>query len=345
MYLLQMNVPATLVVTGVPVDVTSTSISLIDGWNWIGYLPQSPGDVSSALAGIGLQGLFIGSQTDGTSTNYDAIPEYAEFGLGWSGALTTLEPGIGYKLQMNGDGELVYPEFDDGAARAENKRAVVLTETISDWDFNYGDYQYVGTITVSIDSREDFDGDVVGVFVDGECRGIAERMSFPYPYDDTHFYIIQAYSNVASGEEMTFRYYDKSHDEVIEYIETVDFSDIISDINNNIVENNGFDSFGLSRIARSAPEQYSLSDAYPNPFNPTTTLSFSVKTEGHINLSIYDMTGRLVKTLVDMDLKQGYHSMVWNGMDNNGHAVSSGMYIYALQGEGVSISKKMVLMK
>ena len=49
--------------------------------------------------------------------------------------------------------------------------------------------------------------------------------------------------------------------------------------------------------------------------------------------------------LVDGNMEQGYHSMVWNGMDSNGYAVSSGMYIYALQGEGVSITKKMMLMK
>ena len=112
-----------------------------------------------------------------------------------------------------------------------------------------------------------------------------------------------------------------------------------------MVVGNGFDTFDLSRKALPAPEEYSLSDAYPNPFNPTTTLSFSVPTEGVVSLNIYDMTGRLVSTLVDGNLEQGYHSITWNGMDNNNHAVSSGMYIYSLNGEGVSITKKMVLMK
>ena len=126
--------------------------------------------------------------------------------------------------------------------------------------------------------------------------------------------------------------------EVVEYTETVEFT-------NNMVIGDGFNTMPLSRIARPAPEQYSLSDAYPNPFNPTTTLSFSVPTEGVMSLNIYDMMGRLVSTLVDGNLKQGYHSITWNGMDSNGHAVSSGMYIYSLKGEGVSITKKMVMMK
>ena len=112
-----------------------------------------------------------------------------------------------------------------------------------------------------------------------------------------------------------------------------------------MVEGDGFNTMPLSREVRISPEEYSLSDAYPNPFNPTTTLSFTVPIEGVVSLNIYDMTGRLVSTLVDGNLKQGYHSFTWNGMDSNGYAVSSGMYIYSLKAEGISITKKMVMMK
>ena len=112
-----------------------------------------------------------------------------------------------------------------------------------------------------------------------------------------------------------------------------------------MIVGDGFNTFGLSRVALPTPVEYSLSDAYPNPFNPTTTLTFSVPMEGFVSLNIYDITGRLVSTLVDGNLEQGYHSIIWNGMDSNGHAVSSGMYIYSLKGEGVSITKKMVMMK
>jgi len=331
MYLLKMNEAATLTVTGIPVDLLSTPISLITGWNWLGYLPQNPGDIATALASIGDAAEFINSQASGSSTNY---PDY---GI-WAGSLVTLEPGIGYLLKMNAPGELIYPEFDGfGVSRVAvaNKQPVQLSPTIKSWDFNYADYEFIGTITASIENRDDGDGDIVGVFVDGECRGLAERMLFSL--DHSYHYIIQVYSNV-EGEELTFKYYDKSNDEVVDYSKTIEFT-------NNMVVGDGFNTMLLSREARIAPEEYSLSDAYPNPFNPTTTLSFSVPTEGVMSLNIYDMTGRLVSTLVDGNLKQGYHSITWNGMDSNGHAVSSGMYIYSLKGEGVSITKKMVMMK
>jgi hypothetical protein len=166
MYKLQMTAAADLVITGVSVDVASTPISLIAGWNWIGYLPQNAGSLDEALVSVGDDATFISSQTSGTAQNYG---DY-----GWYGALTTLEPGNGYLLDMSGPGELVYPEFDAMARLDANKQEVVLKDAISDWDFHYGDYGFIGTISASIDSREDFDDDVIGVFVFDECRGLAE---------------------------------------------------------------------------------------------------------------------------------------------------------------------------
>ena len=93
------------------------------------------------------------------------------------------------------------------------------------------------------------------------------------------------------------------------------------------------------------PEEYALSQNYPNPFNPSTTISFSVPVEGNVVLSIYDITGRLVSTLVDKNMSDGYHQVTWDSKDMTGSSVSAGLYIYSLQAEGVSLTRKMVLMK
>ena len=93
------------------------------------------------------------------------------------------------------------------------------------------------------------------------------------------------------------------------------------------------------------PDEYTLSQNYPNPFNPSTTISFSVPVEGNVVLSIYDITGRLVTTLVDDNMSSGYHSVNWGGVDILGENVSAGLYIYSLQAEGVALTRKMVLMK
>ena len=76
---------ATLTITGLPADVASTPIDLIAGYNWIGYLPQNPGNISTALASLDDNAIFITSQAFGSSTYY---PDY---GI-WAGSLVTLNP-------------------------------------------------------------------------------------------------------------------------------------------------------------------------------------------------------------------------------------------------------------
>ena len=93
------------------------------------------------------------------------------------------------------------------------------------------------------------------------------------------------------------------------------------------------------------PEEIGLTQNYPNPFNPSTTISFSLPVDESVTLSVYDITGRLVSTLIDGSLSAGYHDVTWDGRDMYGSSVSAGLYIYTLQTEGVSLNRKMMLMK
>ncbi|MCL2063849.1 MAG: leucine-rich repeat protein [Candidatus Cloacimonetes bacterium] len=84
---------------------------------------------------------------------------------------------------------------------------------------------------------------------------------------------------------------------------------------------------------------------YPNPFNPETAIRFSLSNSGHVRMDIFNIRGSLVRTLVDNEMNQGSHTVVWNGKDNNGQQVSSGIYFYQMRiGDYLSI-KRMVLMK
>ncbi|MAR30114.1 MAG: hypothetical protein CMG24_04185, partial [Candidatus Marinimicrobia bacterium] len=67
--------------------------------------------------------------------------------------------------------------------------------------------------------------------------------------------------------------------------------------------------------------------------------------DGHVTLNVYDITGRLISTLVDGYVDSGYHSVMWNGIDDNGKMVAAGIYFYTLQGESSSMTRKMVYMK
>jgi hypothetical protein len=88
-----------------------------------------------------------------------------------------------------------------------------------------------------------------------------------------------------------------------------------------------------------------LGNNYPNPFNPTTTIEYSIMNDSHVNLSIYNVNGQLVSTLVDELKVGGAHKTVWDGRNNRGKPVASGVYFYKLRTSGFTKSKKLVILR
>jgi hypothetical protein len=84
---------------------------------------------------------------------------------------------------------------------------------------------------------------------------------------------------------------------------------------------------------------------YPNPFNPETSIRYSIDQNGPVSLKIYNTRGQLVRTLVNETKASGLHTVVWNGMDEQGSAVSSGIYYYKMYAGKYSSTRKMILMK
>jgi len=92
--------------------------------------------------------------------------------------------------------------------------------------------------------------------------------------------------------------------------------------------------------------QSKLLSNYPNPFNPTTTISFSILNESEVKLIIYNIKGRKIKTLADNGFTQGSHSIIWNGDDDKNKSVSSGVYMYKLKVNGKTEAiRKCLLLK
>jgi hypothetical protein len=88
-----------------------------------------------------------------------------------------------------------------------------------------------------------------------------------------------------------------------------------------------------------------LTGNYPNPFNPTTMISYQIADDTNVRLNIYNSKGQFVKTLVDQSVEAGYYQTEWNGKDNSGKDVTSGVYFYRLSTEEYSKAAKMILMK
>ena len=90
---------------------------------------------------------------------------------------------------------------------------------------------------------------------------------------------------------------------------------------------------------------YALYNAYPNPFNPVTTLRYDLPEDALVNITIYDMMGRVVSNLVSSQQNAGYKSIQWNATNNQGEPVSAGVYLYKVQTGDFVDTKKMILLK
>ena len=93
------------------------------------------------------------------------------------------------------------------------------------------------------------------------------------------------------------------------------------------------------------PEVYALHQNYPNPFNPVTNLSYDLPENAMVNITIYDMMGRIVSTLVNENQSSGYKILQWNATNDSGQPVSAGVYIYTMKAGNFSQTKKMILLK
>ena len=84
---------------------------------------------------------------------------------------------------------------------------------------------------------------------------------------------------------------------------------------------------------------------YPNPFNPSTTITFAIPETGEVTLSIYNLRGQLIQTLLSGPIAAGQHSVVWYGTDFRGAKVASGVYLYKLQAKNFVATRKLVFTK
>ncbi len=101
----------------------------------------------------------------------------------------------------------------------------------------------------------------------------------------------------------------------------------------------------LTEQTQSQPERFSLSPNYPNPFNPTTSIGYALPQDAHVRLTVYNMLGQKVATLVDEQQSAGYKTVLWKGADENGEQVASGVYFYRLEADEYSEVNKMMLVK
>ncbi|HIF27237.1 MAG TPA: T9SS type A sorting domain-containing protein [Candidatus Marinimicrobia bacterium] len=93
------------------------------------------------------------------------------------------------------------------------------------------------------------------------------------------------------------------------------------------------------------PSGYVLKQNYPNPFNPNTKIEFTIPASEHVSVNIYNLEGRLVKTLIDQEMRSGQHVVRWDGNNQIGTKVATGMYIYQLKTKSMVLHRRMTFVK
>jgi len=105
--------------------------------------------------------------------------------------------------------------------------------------------------------------------------------------------------------------------------------DLITSVNGNVI----------------IPDRYSISQNYPNPFNPVTRIQYNIPVSSKVKIQIFDVTGRLVKILSDNEKEPGTHIIAWNGNDDSGNSVASGVYFLRINADSYTNTIKMMLLK
>jgi len=158
-------------------------------------------------------------------------------------------------------------------------------------------------------------------------------------------------STPITGNQLTFTQYEASLDDLIGYSDvrlrfhlTSDATGqrdgiLLDDISINWTQTSIDDNSGT------IPNSFTLSQNYPNPFNPSTEISFTIPVNGQVKLTVFDLLGRNVKTLISEELTAGSHEITWEGNDESGKNVASGIYLYKLETAGMNQVKMMTLIR
>ena len=176
--------------------------------------------------------------------------------------------------------------------------------------------------------------------IDCEVEDPSDTISFSYEFDEDTLHIA---GNVYVCEDETDGYQECLQDELPIPPELSDIGDAYITFGRFMVFTGDNVSAASENI--SMPNQFKVYDAYPNPFNPVTTLRYQLPEANMVTVTIYDMAGKEVKTLIHQQQTAGVHGIQWNGTNNLGNTVSAGIYLYQVHSGVYNQTNKMILLK
>jgi hypothetical protein len=249
-----------------------------------------------------------------------------------------LEPGKAYWIRTNADGIITI--LDGGNQRKITENTSLLDNQNSFRFKNVNGYKSTLHFGVSIHHDELLSyslpplppTDAFDVRFDGNMRVVEHGGKIRIQNQE---YPITLFYNIKNDEENPANWILVNPSSGDEYILTeTGFIEFTSPVNELILSKENI-----------LPSQFMLSQNYPNPFNPITNIHFFLPEESYVTLAVYDLSGRMIIKLVSENIERGTHDVIWDAKDESGNPASAGVYLYQIQTEYFSQTRKMVLLK
>jgi hypothetical protein len=298
--------------------------------NWIGYwrtnsqdLDEAFGDDFDKVISIKSENWYYGPLVNARDTSYPVTP---------SNQIHPLHFGRGYIVQVSETIENFNWNYS-GSVFSKNAK-----DQVSNFSFTtQEDYKVIDVIGLEENDYE------IGAFIDSTCVGAAV-------VEDNQAQILAYTDGVNRGKQViSFKVFSNNRSKSVEEY-------LIYNEKNNTFERSNLNSLNLDYNLISLSHDFSnneqipnvsfLRGNYPNPFNPTTSISFFVPEKSYVKISIYNIKGQIVKKLTSQEYDSGNHTLLWNGNNNENQPVSSGVYFYNLSIDGkIEDVKKCLLLK
>lgn len=335
MYQIKLATPDTIETVGY--EITGDTIPIVPGWNWVSYQPLAGMNLNTALASY-------------PAVNGDLIKSQFAFAVyfapvGWLGDLTFMTPKLGYLLKAGVAGNLVFPTPGSGfgAGTVQRQEGPNSPKPISnpDWAVDVAQFQYSMQVIGEIPGEDADTSSVVAAFVNGECRGVA-RVHYIEALRKSLFFL-QIYGTSIDAEEIAFRFHDARQQLFFNANESAMFA---ADSVIGAVDAPFTISASLTSVDGSGlPKEFALGQNYPNPFNPVTNIRYALPRESYVEIGVYDVVGQKVRTLVIGTQSAGERTVAWDGTDDRGVALGSGVYFCKMTAGDFLQSRKLLLMK
>ncbi len=312
----------TLHLEGLPVPI-ATPIPVTHGWNLVSYLP--PWNLNPAYA---LQSIY----------------DHLQFAYGWNGGIEVFQPGSefntlnsmgtcsGYWVKITADDTLIYPEADAAAGWIAPRAIASADQSLSSGDFTTPTWVNLYGSNLRVDGRTVGSGSVIEAYSVGSDAKVGSfTMASDGKFGFMPVYADAQSSNLKPGDKFYLKVDGVTTNETFTWTSNGDRVAVSA--------------LTSSNSSGTLPDGFSLEQNYPNPFNPTTTISFSVPVNTRARIEIYNVLGALVAVPFDEAVVAGEHQVVWDGRNQNGETVSSGIYLYKLVSDRYSEARKMMLLK